>query len=287
MKLCTICGDEDANTITTPCGHNFHRTCIQQVVRPKCPMCQADLTAFLVKQCGVTTQTLAIRKQEDDDRILHDSLYSCPVEDLSIEEAVFMVKQEMKNDFKNWFFVFRDVLFDRIFDARDYFLQISLSRKGRGVFTFWFDESELTLFVANPKHRSTAVWLTPGKIRKSNKDLATFAQHVVRHVQEDTSTNFGVLLIVTVNGDSAVSQRVFSVDSDRVQRFISETQGGGYISGISPMRVSYRDLLCSLTKGHTCRSCGHSPREHNPEYVWARKVWKRIQRRKRLENVTK
>ena len=276
---CVICCETGEASVATPCGHHYHKSCISNITRPRCPLCQADITEFLVNECGVDKETLTERQAQDDDRILHQSLHSCPVEELSVQEALFMVRMEIRNNFEDWFFVFRDILLDRIFDARQYFLRISQDRGGRGLFTFWFDEEEILDLVSDPKHRSAAVWMTPSKMKRDNPDLGEIAQSVVGRVKDAVKTDFGVLIGVVTNEELKVATRVLSVDESRIQTFISNSIGGGYVSGVRPMRVSYRDLICSLTKGNTCRRNGHSPTEHNPEYVWARKVWKRIERR--------
>lgn len=44
---CAICQEEgNANKFETPCGHFFHRPCIQQWFKTKsnCPMCRQELT---------------------------------------------------------------------------------------------------------------------------------------------------------------------------------------------------------------------------------------------------
>ncbi|GLC74722.1 hypothetical protein PLESTF_001548300 [Pleodorina starrii] len=45
---CAVCLDICARPVTTPCGHNYCRSCLRrslEITRPKCPKCRADLPA--------------------------------------------------------------------------------------------------------------------------------------------------------------------------------------------------------------------------------------------------
>eukprot|EP00051_Salpingoeca_urceolata_P014786 m.188528 g.188528 ORF g.188528 m.188528 type:complete len:615 (-) comp18189_c1_seq2:119-1963(-) len=57
---CRLCFALRVQSVTTPCGHSFCRACLSRVLdhTPSCPVCRADLRAFLARHQFHTTEAL-------------------------------------------------------------------------------------------------------------------------------------------------------------------------------------------------------------------------------------
>lgn len=278
---CSICHEEEEAKaeVTTPCGHVFHRDCIKAVVRPTCPLCKGGLKRFLREQCGVTRGEIRRRVEEDERRILAETLQEGCVGALSEDEVVFLVTHQFRTS-TEFPVVVRDVLLDRIFDARHSFLQLSLLWGNRGVFFYYVGVEETVGMALDPSRPSEASWLdTYTGIEPVDGAVAD----LVRRVQKNPSKTFGVLIwFQNPWKDAQLMARL--VDEDP-QAHVAASVGGGYVSASTPtLRVSHRDVVCSLTKGASCRCSAHTPTDPNPEEDWAREVlrkesWVRLGRR--------
>lgn len=280
MATCAICQDNDqtAPRVLTPCGHQFHAACLASIQRPHCPLCKQDIRDFLTEQLGLDQTKIREREEEDDDRIMYESMCDHPTGSLSVQEIRHMISHQVTYNATELILVFRDILVDRIWDARRHFLAISAARNGNGVFTYFFEWKHLVAYALCPDLPSQAVW-QPYNQDKFHDTVNGTINDLVERVRPYSDTDFAVCICL-VDEDKQeiqIASRVLSTDPTRQQEFICRSQGGGYISGIATeLRPSSYDIVTSLAKGTTCRCSGHQPLEPNPEFQWAKRVHKRI-----------
>lgn len=241
-------------------------------------MCKADIRECLYG-LGVSEHDLIEREFKDDERIVYDSLCEHDTENLTGEEVVSMIAYQVATNPKGLFYVFRDILVDRIWDARNHFLAISSARGGNGVFVYWFEWSDIIAFALDPTLSSQAVWTTK---KTDNAPITDIVDSLIERVQPHAATDFGVILCVFDEEKEEVLSvvRVLTTDLERKNEFIEKAEGGGFVSGVTDeLRPAYHDIIRSLTKGMTCRCSGHQPSHPNPEFQWAKKINKRIKKR--------
>lgn len=269
-QLCPICQENDdgnGDLLTTPCGHSFHKDCLKGLTRPKCPLCKESLNQFLVKRCGLTVGEIRRRISDDEDRIIHESLQSQDMENLTDEMCIFMLYQEMRHNWNNWMVVFMDVIIDRIIDARRYFANISSHRGGRGLFRYFYCPYDIEDILLNSYTRSKARWWRPSRRDRNIIDplLIQASDEVLEKVKNAPQTDFGILIII-----ESPNRRQFAT-SCVLTTNVTEPDA-------TACRVAHSDVQFSLTRSVSCRHSGHSPYDSNPEYIWARNVWKRTLR---------
>jgi len=266
MTLCPICQDDDGCVLTTtPCGHSFHKECLKGITRPRCPLCQQNIKQFLVDTCDLSNREIRRRISSDEDRIVHEALQTQSVDYLTDEMCLFMMHQEMQNNWENWMTVFMDVIIDRIIDARRYFANISCNRKGNGFFRYFYRQVDIEDILLNSYTRSRCQWWKPSRRDRSILDplLITASDEIMARVKNSVQTDFGVLIII-----QNPAGRQFATTC-----VLTTNVPDG--SDNAACRVAHRDVQFSLTRSVSCRHSGHSPYDSNPEYVWARNVWKR------------
>ena len=278
MTLCPICQDDDDLPLTTtPCGHSFHKDCLKGITRPKCPLCQQNLKQFLVDTCGLSNREIRRRISADEDRIVHESLQHQNMEYLTDEMCLFMMQQEMQNNWDNWMTVFLDVIIDRIIDARQYFSNISANRKGNGFFRYFYSQDDIEDILLNSYTRSKGQWWKPSRRDRRILDplLITASDETMARVNKSVQTDFGVLIII-----QNPAGRQFATTCV----LTTNVPGDG---DHAACRVAHQDVQFSLTRSVSCRHSGHSPYDSNPEYVWSRSVWKRnVRNRNKYNTIT-
>lgn len=241
-------------------------------------MCKADIREYLYG-LGVSEYDLIEREVEDDERIIYDSLCEHDTENLTGEEVVSMIAYQVATNPKGLFYVFRDILVDRIWDARKHFLAISSARGGNGIFAYFFEWSDIIAFALDPTLSSQAAWTTK---KTDNGPMTHIVDSLIERVHPHAATDFGVVLCVLdkENAEILTVDRVLTTDPERKKDFIEKAEGGGFISGVTDeLRPAYNDIIRSLTKGITCRCLGHQPSHPNPEFQWAKKINRRIKKR--------
>ena len=267
---CAICFESTPTTLKTPCGHIFHKECLAEITRPVCPVCKGGLKRFLHKFCGVSRREICRRVEEDGHRILAESLQSGCVEELSQEEIVFLVSRNIKTlsgDSPGSFArVIRDLLVDRVFDARQLFLDHSRYHGGKGVFFYEIMPQDVVQMALNPHCPSQATWFAEDFGYPEIPDLDEAARDLINRVKSSPHTSFGVLIAYYNGRALSICPRLLSIDPATIQQHVSESVGGGYVSGVTlELRVAHRDVMCSLTRSVSCRRSGHSPDQPNPE----------------------
>ena len=73
MTLCPICWEESEELLSIkPCKHEFHLYCIKMIIRPFCPLCNVNITKFLVTNRIIGKQELLKKCDNDDIGIIND-----------------------------------------------------------------------------------------------------------------------------------------------------------------------------------------------------------------------
>jgi hypothetical protein len=275
-QLCPICQENTGDFLTTPCGHKFHKDCLKGLTRPKCPLCKGNLNQFLVKSCGLSSHEIRQRINEDEDRIVHESFQNQDIEYLTDDMCIFMLHQEMRHNWNNWMAVFMDVIIDRIIDARRYFASISSHRGGCGLFRYFYCPKDVEELLLNSYTKSKCRWWKPSRRDRNMLDpqLIHTSDEVLGKVKNSVQTDFGVLIII-----ENPSRRQYATSC------ILTTNVTPPDDAIA-CRIAHRDVQFSLTRSLSCRHSGHSPYDSNPEYIWARNVWKRTLKNNRYPTIT-
>ena len=74
INNCSICLDELKVFIKTECNHEFHKECLQNIKKPVCPLCRADIESFFVSNDipvpipGSERQNLVQRNRRENSR---------------------------------------------------------------------------------------------------------------------------------------------------------------------------------------------------------------------------
>ena len=306
-ERCPICLDPFSSnntvtsvTIVTPCKHPFHMGCLQSIVRPRCPLCQKDISVFLQEECGVTSKMMGQRHDEETARIMTDQMDMLFEMIVDENEEEISVLNQMIDNWGNWFRAFYSIIIDRVYDARNYYSHISMAREGKGLFVFTYDVEDICGILHDPWYPSRASWMWA---YSSNYDLCYYhmqqqqtcgmlsnlmnvyyrfqfrnqAHGLVTQVAQAPNTDFGIMIIIKDGNDNIhIKTRLMSIDEERNHQGNDDDE---YIAGHHPqMRVAHRDIVYSLVTAQSHRT-SHFLTSPNPDYKWARQYWRRMKKR--------
>lgn len=309
-ERCPICLESLSVRIAiTPCKHPFHVECIQNLVRPKCPLCQHDISKFLQDKCGVTEDTMKQRYDEDTARISVESLNMFLLMDNENNNNTIgsTVLTQMVENWGNWFHAFYSVIIDRVYDARAHFSEISMARSGEGFFVFVYNIEDVYGIIHDPWYPSRGSWVwgcNPNydvcyerisDARQQGRGMLTNLMNVyyrclfrkeahslVGHSTRASGTDFGVMIVVKdSDGNNHIKTRLLSTNEERNNLLSPQADADNYVAGNNAhMRIDHNDIICSLVTAQSHRS-GHNRFSPNPDYTWAHNYLKRMKKRMR------
>lgn len=296
--LCSICQEAvPYDLIETPCHHSFHKSCLQQIVRPGCPLCKTDLTDFLTSHGLVASKAEVDAKvQLDDLRITCQALEHEEPRNLSDEEIYTIATMARKNT-RDWEIVYRDIVLDQIGNSSVLFNRISELKykqsKEVGLFCYALSADKFVRDTLDPHSASQAQWAYLSTFDFDVNIYRTVLDYTQRIKPSMVGTHFAVLIVWhdEQSGNSYYCPRVMSSTAKGNKELIKQVKShwtsteSHYIGGVSSDRPAQRDILGSLMRAQTCRCSGNTPNDQNREYKWAKNYLQRLENKLKSKKI--
>ena len=268
--------------VRTPCGHDFHLECLQYYVKCSyCKVCHSNISEWIYDMNNNTQQQQHHYNQEDPD-VLYKSILAC---------------REKNPD--TWPYTYRDIVIDRISNARHLFSEIAYTKWCRtgqdGVFVYTVNVYN---FISNFVYdrdsgfdRQNIEWISLERMVSEfgNDDNYTVDARALISSIRNHRTDFGVLCIFIDDMDNSIhiGRRLMSTDAAYEQEIVSsyvDTKGARrtdqYICGTTSGRPSLKNILQSLQLCELsyCKCCYFDNNSPNALYDWAKNYTKRLRK---------
>ena len=302
MTLCSICQEESEELLSIkPCKHEFHLYCIKKIVRPFCPLCKTNITKFLVTNQIISKQELLKRCDKDDIRIINDMddilnadednhtelsdasfdidgpMITEIIDDLNNQDNENIVKKCLETlskkenemyDSSDWCEVYRTILYDKIYNAHEFFDRISTLKKMnniKGIFLYNYDSVEQ--FIKQQIYNEKSI------CKFTNIESL---EHII-----DNAENYEVIkskIEETNDDDVYIVVSVFRYNNSHIVIDIKEVSDKiiDDDDDITTNRPSRDEIIASLFFGENLRYEYEQDSQSNTEFKWAKNYFNNL-----------